>query len=149
MSQPSELGIHDPHLFEGLRALAKTAFPKRCNNCGQLYDSEQDFITRTQGVWGKSGLKASVDDDGAPIVELFRNCVCGSTLLDFFNDRRDLSERGQSRRDTFEGLLVYLEARGLERKTAREELLRVLKGEKSERLAKLKSLVADKPPPTP
>ncbi|MCK9987662.1 MAG: hypothetical protein AzoDbin1_04134, partial [Azoarcus sp.] len=39
--------------------------------------------------------------DGQVIVELFRNCVCGSTLMDCFRDRRDTSEAGLRRRARF------------------------------------------------
>ena len=75
----------DRCLLDGLQALADSAFPKRCNNCGRTFDSVRDFIAETVSVRnGISGAKASRGDDEEVIVELYRNCVCGSTLMDFF-----------------------------------------------------------------
>jgi hypothetical protein len=118
--------------FAGLRELAESAFPKRCPSCGRVYETAAAFIAETRPVQAdRSGLKESVDDEGAPLVELYRNCVCGSTLMDYFSDRRDLSAAGLARRRKFDALLEYLVEQGLERETARGELLKVLRGEKS------------------
>jgi hypothetical protein len=124
-------------LFEGLQALSDSAFPKKCSNCGKLYHSPAEFLTRSQGIQGKSGLKASLDEDDSTIVEVFRNCECGSTLLDFFEDRRDTSEKGSRRREVFGKMLVLLEGKGLSVEEAREELKGVMNGRPSERLAQL------------
>lgn len=124
-------------LFEGLQALSDSAFPKKCSNCGRLYQSPMEFLTRSQAIPGKSGLKESLDDDDATIVEVFRNCECGSTLLDFFEDRRDTSEKGNRRRAVFGKMLVLLQDRGLSVEEAREELKGVMNGKPSERLAQL------------
>jgi hypothetical protein len=124
--------------YEGLTALAADTFPKRCGNCGRLYHSVEDFLRQTEAVRGNhSGLKASEDGGDRTVVELFRNCVCGSTLMDVFNDRRDQSEQGLRRRLRFEQLLDLLEARGIARDTARHELLRLLSGERSQLLEPL------------
>ena len=119
-------------LYAGLRELAETAFPKTCSTCKRSYKTLEDYLTETRKV-GKdySGLKASWDEGDLPIVELFRNCVCGSTLLEFFEDRRDLTEAGQIRRQGFGELLMYLTASGLNPQTAREELIKVLQGKQS------------------
>lgn len=123
----------DPTLLAGLNALAESAFPKRCRNCGAVFADVADYVKRTVPVSAtRSGLKQSVDDDGRTIVELYRNCTCGSTLMDFFSDRRDLSEGGNRRRQRFAELLDYLIGRGLVREVARGELLKVMRGEKSE-----------------
>jgi len=123
----------DAQFFKGLRALLESAFPKRCANCGRIYQSEEDFLTQTQHISAeKSGLKSSIDDDGTIIVEAFRNCICGSTLMDFFSDRRDLSANGLARREKFDALIKYLLEQGLEFEVARSELLKVLRGGKSE-----------------
>lgn len=122
-------------LFEGLHALRKSAFPKHCANCGRTFDTAEQFLAETESIRdGLSGLKQSYDDDDSPIIELYRNCVCGSTLMDFFSDRRDFSERGVQRRKRFGELLEYLMGSGMERELARTELLKVLRGEKSELL---------------
>lgn len=128
--------LRDQVLLAGLRELSASAFPKRCATCGRTYDSVQDYVARTAAA-GRStsgdpqsatGLKQAVGDDGATIVELFRNCECGSTLIDFFADRRDASPQAVARRARFSELLDYLEQRGLERLHARDELLKVMRG---------------------
>lgn len=130
MSQGLE---YDAELFRGLRELAEAAFPKHCKSCGRKFATAAEFVAQTVPVKaGRSGLKKSVDDDGNNIVELYRNCVCGSTLMDFFSDRRDLSEAGLARRRKFGELLDHLIGKGLERQVARAELIKVLRGEKSD-----------------
>lgn len=123
-------GRHD--FYIGLQALAESAFPKRCRNCGVVYDDAAEFIAATQPLApDKSGLKRGTDDDGRALVELFRNCVCGSTLMDCFNDRRDSSEDGARRRQHFNDLIGYLADQGIEQGLARQELLKVMRGESS------------------
>lgn len=123
----------DKELFKGLKELAEAAFPKHCKSCGRTFQTAAEFVAQTVPVRaGKSGLKKSVDDDGNSIVELFRNCVCGSTLMDFFSDRRDLSDAGLARRNKFGELLDHLIEKGFDRLVARAELLKVLRGEKSD-----------------
>ncbi|HJV25579.1 MAG TPA: oxidoreductase [Aromatoleum sp.] len=124
--------LTDESLYAGLREIAAGAFPKQCRMCGRRYETVQDYITQTQRVGdGRSGLKQSRDDDGNVIVDLFRNCVCGSTLMDSFNDRRDNTEAGRKRRARFGELVEGLVTKGLERDVARSELLKILHGEKS------------------
>jgi hypothetical protein len=130
-----------------LRALAESAFPKRCANCGCVYDSAQQFLAQTRGIApDRSGLKSSEDDDGTTILEVFRNCVCGSTLMDLFSDRRDMSEAGAIRRQRFGDMLQFLVARGLARETARGELIKVLRGEGSAILKQFRSANQTSPP---
>lgn len=124
-------------LFEGLQALSDSAFPKKCSNCGRLYHSPAEFLTHSQAIPGRSGLKESFDEDDSTIVEVFRNCECGSTLLDFFENRRDTSEKGNRRREVFGKMLVLLQGKGLTIEEAREELKGVMNGKPSERLAQL------------
>ena len=118
-------------LFKGLQALSEASFPKKCSFCGRIYETVDDFTKSTEDVSGKSGLKASYDDDDSPIVELFRNCQCGSTLMDYFNERRDTSERGLKRRQLFQNILDLLDKKGLEKEKGRKELISVLKGQGS------------------
>ncbi|MDY6825236.1 MAG: oxidoreductase [Thermodesulfobacteriota bacterium] len=132
--------FNDPfidNLYANLKALSKSAFPKHCNNCGQVFETEADFIQKTTFIQDHSGLKACVDENEQPMVELFRNCTCGSTLLDFFNDRRDLSEKGVKRREVFEKLLVMLEKKGAPRTKAREEILKFMRGQNSPLLSEM------------
>ena len=115
--------------FEGLQALAASAFPKHCGYCGRVFATAQDFMQQTQSVRKDiSGLKQSFDDDSVAIVEAYRNCLCGSTLMDFFSDRRDISESGARRRELFEKLLPHLQEKGMTLAAAREHLLALLRG---------------------
>ena len=70
-------------IFKGLKALSESAFPKRCGNCGRVFETSEQYIRETEKV-SDSGLKESYDDDDTPILEVYRNCICGSTLMDFF-----------------------------------------------------------------
>ena len=124
-------------LFSDLKALSDSAFPKQCASCGRVYRSPEDFFRHSSAPSRGSGLKGSWDDDDRDIVELYRNCECGSTLMDFFMDRRDTSERGLKRRAVFGRLLETLEGKGLPREAARQELLNVMNGDRSERLESL------------
>lgn len=123
----------DAELYAGLQALAAQAFPKRCPSCGRTFASADDYVLQTGRVGtGGSGLKQAMDDDGRVIVELFRNCVCGSTLMDSFADRRDDSAAGRQRRMRFGELLAKLIGKGLAPARARREMLKVLNGEPSD-----------------
>ncbi len=127
------------NFFKDLQALAESAFPKRCANCERVYETAEDFLAQTEHITPeRSGLKRSVDDHGTIIVEAFRNCVCGSTLMDFFSDRRDVSSVGLSRRDKFGLLLESLTDQGLEFTVARTELIKILRGERSTILSRFK-----------
>lgn len=124
-------------LYEGLQALAESAFPKKCSTCERIFHDSEQFIKETEVVRPTvSGLKQTQDDDGSVIVELFRNCLCGSTLMDAFNDRRDLSDKGEKRRQRFAELQAYLvKEHTIESDVARDELLKVMRGESSELLS--------------
>ncbi|MEH6814218.1 MAG: oxidoreductase [Motiliproteus sp.] len=127
----TRLNKSDLALFKGLKSLSESAFPKACNFCNRRYESAEDFVKATQELPQGSGLKASWDDDDHSIVELYRNCVCGSTLMDFFSDRRDGSDRGLSRREHFGKMLNILTTRGIEADLARHELITVMRGGRS------------------
>lgn len=130
-------------IFSGLRALAESAFPKRCRNCGREYASAAEFIAVTQAPRANcSGLKHSLDDDDNPIVDLFRNCECGSTLMESFSDRRDVSEAGIKRRQNFEQILGELLAQGVAREVAYVELIKFMRGEPHDLLHLARHLLA-------
>jgi hypothetical protein len=122
--------------YAGLKELDKSTFPKTCNSCGKIYETPSAFIEDTNAVANQSGLAAYADDAG-PFVGLFRDCSCKSTLLGTFKDRRDNSPRGVNMREKFEVMLKLLDAKGIEKNTARVELLKVLKGGESELLVTL------------
>lgn len=126
-------------LYAGLSALAETAFPKHCPTCRREFKSAQEFLLETEKLGNRSGLKQSQDDDHV-MVELFRNCPCGSTLLECFRDRRDTSEAGLTRRKRFGELLDHLIGLGMDATVARTELLKIAHGQPSEILIKLRIL---------
>lgn len=120
----------DQELFAGLRQLTDSAFPKRCGTCGREYRNAAEFFAATRPTQTESsGLKQSRDDDGSTIVDLFRNCVCGSTLLESFWNRRNLSEAGMARRTQFEDLIGRLVATGCDARFARFELVKFVRGQ--------------------
>lgn len=127
-------------LYNGLQSLAESSFPKKCNNCGQIYQTAEDYIKQTNKLQSQvSGLKQSYDEDDSVIVELYRNCECGSTLLNFFTDRRDTSPQGLAQRRKFDKLMGILVASGLTSDNAHVELIKVLRGDVSEQLQYLQS----------
>ncbi len=126
------------NFFAGLKSIVDSAFPKTCPMCGKTYNNEDAFINETTKLNNQTGLKQSYDDDDHTIVELYRNCSCGSTLMNFFGDRRDTSEAGEKRRAKIGELIEYLITQGLEQDLARTELLKAIRGEKSEVLKKIK-----------
>ena len=121
-------------LYKGLQALSVMAFPKMCATCGERYETVDDFVSRTRAIRKSSGLKQNLDDDDQVIVNLFRNCTCGSTLMDEFNNRRDLTEAGIRHREKFGELLNRLVETGVEPLTARTEVRKVLQGQGSKLL---------------
>lgn len=122
--------MQDQLFFEGLRALAEAAFPKHCACCGRVFATADEFILQTQSMrQNVSGLKQSFDDNNVAIVEVYRNCLCGSTLMDFFSDRRDTSEASLQRRQLFEQLLLQLQEKGMGRGAARAYLLHLVRGQ--------------------
>jgi len=126
-------------LYSGLQALSNASFPKKCPTCNKVYETADIYIKETEALQThNSGLSASYDPiDKQNIVELYRNCSCGSTLMDIFNDRRDLSPNGEKRRQIFQKTLNILIKSGLETGEARKEILKIMKGEPSEQLKQL------------
>jgi hypothetical protein len=92
---------------ESLRGLKPFPFkfPRKCNCCGREYLTEAEFLQQTNDLnCGRSSLKQAEDDEGQVIVEVYRNCVCGSTLMDEFQSRRDDSPEGQRKRQVYANL---------------------------------------------
>lgn len=131
-------------LYKGLQSLSESAFPKKCSMCHREFHTAEDFVSQSLPVPSGSGLKASMDDDDRPIVELFRNCVCGSTLMDFFSERRDTSEAGLNRRRVFANIQAMLVKKGLSSSDARLEILKLMHGEQSPVIEKLGIRIGEK-----
>lgn len=117
-------------LNSGLQALADNAFPKKCANCNRTYNSAEEYLRETESLNNKTSIKA-IEDEEESFLELYRNCVCGSTLMDFFENRRDTTDKGLKRREAFGKVLSFLIAKGLNKKKAREELIKLIRGEKT------------------
>lgn len=62
-------------------------------------------------------------------VGLFRNCVCGTTIMAFCHDRRDSSPAGDKRRALFGELMNRLVDTGTSAEDARLRLLEALRSE--------------------
>lgn len=117
--------------YNGLKVLDEYSFPKVCSNCGKRYETVDDFIIETDKVNHPSGLTSFNPRNKSVVVGLYRNCVCHSTLMGTFKDRRDTSEQGIKARKEFDKLLEMLHASGMELEEARTELLKYLRGETS------------------
>jgi len=118
-------------LFRGLRALQEAMFPKRCSSCGRVYKTLDDFLDQTQDLDGSSGVVAMRGHRRSFTIGVFRNCVCRSTLLVPCKDRRGRTPHQLKRRRIFGRLLDTLEKTGWKRSEARQELAKLMRGEKS------------------
>jgi hypothetical protein len=110
--------------------LEHESFPKHCSNCGKVYHDEIQFFQETSSIPHKRSDIRPVKDDPEVrniYLEVYRNCSCGSTLMERFHSRRDLSEAGLERRAAFEDMLSKLELAGLPRQDARQSLLRLIR----------------------
>lgn len=119
--------------FQGLSALFESSFPKKCAVCGKVYENSDQFLSETQNMPnGRSSLKEAIEDNGTAIVEVFRNCACGSTLMDEFNSRRDISSKGKNERIQFDNLLAILQQQGITTDIGRREILKFMHGRHSD-----------------
>jgi len=80
-----------------------SAFPKKCRTCGKVYNSKDEYISETESVRKNNGVV--FDEVG---LQEFRNCTCGSTLVVWTKDRRDLTSYGVERRQLFDECLKKL-----------------------------------------
>ncbi len=123
--------------YRGLKALEDCSFPRVCPKCGKTFQDLQQFIAQTEPVAESSGLGEWDIGDGKPFVGLFRNCLCRSTLMHYFHDRRDESPAGRERRKRFEDVVEILKRGGLDEETARTELRRIMRNEHSDIIAEM------------
>jgi len=113
----------------GLQDLVMTAFPKHCHQCGRVYPSAESFPTYSRDGASPPAPTATDPIEGIPEVQLFRRCPCGGPLADSFTDNRDIGEAGQSRRERFGMLIGQLTALDVDPIVARDELLKLMRGE--------------------
>jgi hypothetical protein len=110
-------------LFRGLRAIWDTEFPKTCPKCHRVYGSFEEYLVDTFPLEHSSGLMGYSIHNPEQQVGLFRNCECGTTIMAFCHDRRDISEAGNRRRELFGELMNRLVEHGATEEEARRRLL--------------------------
>ena len=125
--------------YQNLKTLVDTAFPKKCSKCGKIYPDSHAFLTETTPVKDhnlsdNSGLFSLDGVGNVAAIGVFRNCICGTTLLVDFHDRRDLTDQGNERRTRFDQLLQSLCEHGVEEEEGRAELRKVLRGQESPKM---------------
>ena len=128
--------MDNQQLYKDLQALEDASFPKSCSRCGEVFKNEQEYIAKTTAYKNSSGLAQAMDNQGESYIKLARQCLCGQPILDHFSDRRDNSKQGELRRIAFEKVINDLVAKGIERDTARQELLNHMQGVESPILVK-------------
>lgn len=119
--------IHE--LYYMLKTLSESSFPKKCASCGSVFNTPEEFFARTIQIGKSTGVKQALDDNGQTILEFFRNCPCGSTLMEEFQNRRNQSETGKIKRDEFDKILEILMNNGIPKDRGRLEILRYIRGE--------------------
>lgn len=124
--------IHE--LTVELKKIAEVSFPKECTSCGARYEDLEDFLAKTQSIPNAAGLFDSLERDDMSVIDLIRNCACGSTLMVAFSERRDKTAHGLRRRELFGELLKKLIAVGVDEADARTALLKVVRGGRSDLL---------------
>lgn len=130
----------------GLRAVVDDDFPKTCRNCGRTYQTIGEFIRDTVSTTQGAGLKQGFTDDEQAIVELFRNCQCGSTLMSPVQSRRGSSDLASECREQFDTLVAQMAAAGKTHESAREDLRQVITGGYGDILEQLKKISRPKRP---
>lgn len=123
----SQVPISKDSLYQGLKAIWDTEFPKTCPKCGRVYGSFEEYLIDTKVLPNSSGLMGYDIGDPGQQVGLFRNCGCGTTIMAFCHDRRDLSESGNKRRKLFGELMNRLVDTGISALEAPQKLLSALR----------------------
>ncbi len=128
--------------YANLKTLVDSAFPKTCPKCGKVYKDSQAFLTETIPVRDvslseRSGLFTMAGASSVAAIGVFRNCICGTTMMADFQDRRDLSSKGNERRAQFEKVVDLLCERGLAPDEARLALRKLMRGEESPKVEEL------------
>jgi len=129
-----------PMSLVGLRSAVDNNFPKTCRNCGRIYQNVDDFILDTALTMQGGGLKQGFTDEEQAIVELLRNCQCGSTLISPFYSRRSSSDLASECRHQFDKLVSQMAVSGKKPDVAREELRQVITGGYGDILEQLKKI---------
>jgi hypothetical protein len=116
--------------FEDLKSKFYNEFPKTCASCDRVYDTLDDFINRTRPIAQGSGVLDAINHPQRKIFDLWRDCICGSTMMMVCDERRDLSEKGIKIRESIGGILNDLMARGLNYEEAKSKILSLIYGKR-------------------
>ena len=119
-------------VFKEFKELVNETFPKHCACCGRDYKNLNEFLAGTEALPSAVSMIQSLGGDDKSVIDILRNCACGTTLMAVFSERRDMSESGAKAREKFAQLLTLLTSSGLDKMIARRELLKMLHGEDSE-----------------
>jgi hypothetical protein len=92
---------------ERLHKIYDEKFPKKCNTCGRIYNSREDFLRETQAM-KKGDVIFDKEAKSNQRLQEYRNCVCGSTLVIVAGDRRDNTPFGKARRELFDVCVTKL-----------------------------------------
>lgn len=124
-------------LYAGLQSVIESSFPRSCPCCGKEFATVREFLKETRAIQKSTGLMATEEEDGMVIIELYRNCSCGSTLMEEFCDRRDDSTAGVDKRKQFDQLIKLLLEKGIEENLAKTELRKIFHGGTSQLIFRL------------
>ena len=92
-------------------------FPKKCNNCKRVYHSIEQYKRETKTLKRKTTIFDAIG------LQEYRNCVCGSTLIVWTQERRDVTDYGVARRKLFDECLEkILKISSAEEDEVREKL---------------------------
>lgn len=118
-------------VFRELKSQVARCFPKTCESCGRKYPTLEDFLSATESTpYGSSFIEKAQFTDRS-IVDILRNCACGSTLMVVLNERRDMTKRGTELRKLFDVLINVLDEHGIAKDRSREELIKYIRGGES------------------
>lgn len=122
-----------------LVAVANT-FPKACKSCGRVYRDAKAFIEQTLPASIAKGIKPAHGNNGQEILEIFRNCHCGATLMSPFYSRRGSSGLASECRQQFDKLVTQMTLSGRTQEAAQGELRQVITGGYADILEQLKKI---------
>jgi hypothetical protein len=74
-------------------------FPKKCFTCNKVFLTRDAYLKETQDLKNEKG--GTQYDPMFEMVQEYRNCICGSTMLIYSSNRRDESSVGEKRREIF------------------------------------------------
>lgn len=116
-------------IIEELRSMIADMFPKRCPCCGKVYRDLEDFLAETRPIPAGGSMLENLERDDFSIIDMNRNCTCGSTLMVVTSERRDMSRDGRAFRHRFGEAIKRMVRLGMAPESARNELLKLLRGE--------------------